>query len=444
MADEKAPPDTGAARSCMRLLTLGGKMLTEALRERGHQVMALGSPGTVHHPLDRETDFFAAPGAVRGTIRALCQSFRPDWILQVDDSLPLPHLGLEELPIPKAWWAVDSHLHWEWHRHYAPLFDRVFCAQKNRIPVLAEFRAGADWLPLSFSYAPEFLPWDRRELDASFVGTLDPKLNQARIDLLERLASLGCPVHAVQGSCGPVYRVSRVVINQSVNDDLNARCFEAMGFGALLITDRISHSLEDLAEPEKDFLVYEPGDAEGLRDRIRWALGHPAEAEAMARRANAKVAERHTIGHRIRDLIGRLREPPGEALSRGTRLAHLAAAHEHLSRLALPGAVVGFFATEARRLAMDSLVEVPDQPFARMALAQLDLERGAYAEALARLDGVREDREGNGYRRRYAFLKALLLGHCGRLAEARKAALSALREFPGDADLARLSSALGS
>ncbi|HKP95154.1 MAG TPA: glycosyltransferase, partial [Fibrobacteria bacterium] len=398
--------------------------------------------------LDRETDFFTAPGSARETVRALAGDFRPDWILQVDDSLPLPHLGLEDLPVPKAWWAVDTHLHWEWHRHFAPAFDVVFCAQRNRIPVLGAHRRGVEWLPLSFPYAPEFLPWDRREHDVSFVGTLDPAFHGARIALLERLAALGRPVHVAQGSCGPVYRASRVVINQSANDDLNARFFEAIGFGALLITDRISHSLADIGEPGADFLVYEPGDAEDLHAKIRWALDHPEAAEAMARRANAKVAAGHLIGDRVRRVIRVLESAASGAPPRGRMLAHLAAAHEHLSRLTLPEPLVGFFASEARRLALASLEAAPGGPYASMTLAQLDLERGAYAEALGRLqaagggEGEAGD-SGEAYRRRYLFLMALLQAHCGRLAEARRTVVAGLRDFPGDGDLVRLAAALG-
>jgi hypothetical protein len=446
----------------MRILTLGGKMLTKGLRDHGHEVMALGPIGTLNHPLDRETDFFQSAGSARGTVRELASAFRPDWIIQVDDSLPLPHLGLEDIPIPKAWWAVDTHLHGAWHRPYAPLFDRVFSAQLNQVETLAAFRSGVEWLPLSFPYEPEFLPWGSREHDVSFVGTVDAALNPARVELLGKLASLGRPVNVVQGICGPVYRASRAVLNQSVRDDLNSRVFEAMGFGAVLITDRLTHSLREIGEPGRDFLVYEPGDAADLDAKIRWVLGNPAEAEAMARRGHARVVGAHAIGHRIRQVTESLASwpapspsavpgaipsqpapsDPGKAHARV--LAHLSAAHEHLSRLALPSAVTGFFAAEAGRIASRALEASPREPFAQLTLAQLDLEKGAHADALARIETVADwEGEGEEYRRRYVFLRALLLAHGGRMVEARQAVLSGLRGFPGDSDLARLAQVLG-
>ncbi|MDB5049213.1 MAG: uncharacterized protein JWO30_2284 [Fibrobacteres bacterium] len=427
----------------MRILTLGGKMLSDPLRDRGHEVLSMGPPGTVLHVLDRETDFLRSPEEARAAIRESAESFNPDWILQVDDSNPLPHLGLESLPVPKAWYAVDSHLHWEWHRHYAPVFDLVFCAQQNRVPALSVFRGKVEWLPLAFTDEPVFLPWSGREHDASFVGTLDPALNPARIALLDGLRSLGRPVHAVQGSTKPVYSASRLVINQSAHDDLNFRVFEAMGYGALLVTDRISHSLGEIAEPEKDFLVYAPGDAADLHAKVEWALGHPSEAEAMARRGHAKVSARHMMSHRIDRIAEVMAGPLPIPSPRGHVLAHLAAAHEHLSRLALPGPLVEFFAAEARRHASAALDASPGEPYALLTLAQLDLEQGAHGPALAWLETDGAGEGGEGYRQRYAFLKALLLAHAGRMAEARQTVLAGLRAFPLDADLLKLAAAVG-
>jgi hypothetical protein len=426
----------------MRVLTLGGKLLSGTLRGHGHEVMSLGPPGTHHHPLDREIDFFNSPEKTRSVVRESAEAFRPDWIIQVDDSSPLPHLGLEGLSYPKAWYAVDSHLHWEWHKHYAPLFEIVFCAQKNHVEALSSFRGGVEWLPLSFTDEPAFLPWDLREHDVSFVGTLDPAINPARIALLDGLKALGQGVHVARGHCQPIYRASRVVINQSAKDDLNFRFFEAMGCGALLVTDRISHSLGEMGEPGVDFLVYEPGDAADLRAKIGWALGHPQEAAAMARRANAKVAAKHLIGHRIERIVDVLKGGVPALPPRGSVLAHLAAAHEHLSRLALPGPLIDFFAAESRRLALAALDASAGEPYALLVLAQLDLERGAHEEALKRLEADEGKENGEEYRRRYVFLKALLLAYAGRRTEARQSLLAGLRTFPGDPDLAMLAGAL--
>jgi hypothetical protein len=220
----------------MRLLTLGGKMLTTALRDQGHEVAHLGPPGTAGHPQDVEADFFGQPASARAALRGLASAFSPDWILQVDDSTPLAHTGLESLPFRTAWYAVDSHLHLDWHREFAAVFDLVFCAQRNRVAVLNlhRLRSGAPgvrWLPLACNAEPGGLPWSARIREAAFVGTLDPLRNPARSALFDGLAARGRTVDVIQGEYRPVYGSSRIVINQSVHDDLNLRCFEAMGQG---------------------------------------------------------------------------------------------------------------------------------------------------------------------------------------------------------------------
>jgi hypothetical protein len=464
----------------MRILTLGGKMLTSALRTHGHDVAHLGPPGTAGHPQDVEADFFGRPATVRDALRDLAASFAPDWILQVDDSTPLAHAGLESLPFRTAWYAVDTHLHLDWHRDYAATFDLVFCAQRNRVADLDlhRIRSGAPgviWLPLACNAEPGGLPLSGRFRDVAFVGTLDRARNPARSALFDGLAALGRTVDVIQGDYRPVYGSARVVINQSVHDDLNLRCFEAMGQGALLITDRISHSLEILGVEGREFLAYEAGDEKGLEAKIRWALEHPAESEAMARAGQARIAGGHMLAHRVASLTASLAAHPSQAHASsnapaagaeaeaaaaaaktavktdnaGARLAHLAAAQEHISRLALPAPLSAFFAEAARASALAALEIAQDEPFALLALTRLEFERGAIAEALAWSDrselggGGEEAGRGEGYSRSYATLRAVLLAQGGRMQEARRVAAGGLREFPDDAHLQGLARALG-
>ncbi|MEO6096929.1 MAG: glycosyltransferase [Fibrobacteria bacterium] len=457
----------------MRILTLGGKMLTAALRSQGHEVAHLGPPGTAGHPQDVEADFFGQPASVPAALRKLAIAFAPDWILQVDDSTPLVHAGLESLPFRTAWYAVDSHLHIDWHRDYATTFDMVFCAQRNRMADLDFHRLrngapGALWLPLACNAEPGGLPWSDRTREVAFVGTLDPLRNPARSALFDQLSAMGRKVDVIQGEYRPVYGSSRIVINQSVHQDLNLRCFEAMGQGALLITDRITHSLELLGAEGREFLAYDVGDADGLESKIRWALEHPAEAEAMARAGRERVAGGHMLSHRIVRLVESLaahpypQENPASAAAAeaseaviakaGCRLAHLAAAQEYLSRLALPASLTAFFAEAARATALAALKAVPYQPFALLALTRLDFGRGALAEALAWSDrrerfhgvGGRVGEEmGEGYFRSYATLRSVLLAHAGRMQEARRVAAAGVRDFPDDVHLQGLVKALG-
>lgn len=428
----------------MRLLTLGSRQFDTRLRSLGHEVRHAGPPGTASHADDREIPLLSDPGSARAAIRSLAEAFRPDWVLLVDDSSPLLHLGFEDLPFPKAWYAIDSHLHADWHRHLAPLFDVVLVAQKNRLPDLGEFRGGeAEWLPLAFGGVPEFLPWESRVHGACFVGTLNPARNPARTALFEGLRARGAGVLVVQGDYQSHYRASRVVVNQSVHDDLNQRVFEAMGCGALLITDRITHSLEDIGAPGRDFLVYSPGDAGELASLIRGALEHPAESAAMARRGHARVFASHLVRHRVDRLLETLAKPPVRARPRAHILAHLAAALEHVSRLDLPEPLPAFFAAEARRTATDALGADAASPWARLILASQAIEAKHWPAGLNYLEGVAAEAEGPRYHRRYAMARILLLANAARIDEARREVISARRAFPGDPDLLGAGRALG-
>ena len=70
-----------------------------------------------------------------------------DLYLNIDDGLEyqLPD-GLR----PAAWWAIDTHLNFEWCRRKAKAFDFVFAAQRDGAArLVAEGIAAAQWLPLA-------------------------------------------------------------------------------------------------------------------------------------------------------------------------------------------------------------------------------------------------------------------------------------------------------
>ncbi len=424
----------------MKILCVGGRLLVSALREVGHDVLALGIFSGSADSHNISIDFFQPPEAAHAVVAEAVHRFCPDWILQLDDSTPLIHLGLENINIPKAWYAVDTHLHGPWHSHLAPIFDVVFSAQKNQMSLLSQYHSDVRWLPLYFSGAPEFLSWKERTHDISFVGTLDPTLNPARITLFERLKNQGLYVNVRQGEVQPVYRTSRIVINQSVQDDLNFRFFEAMGFGALLITDQISHSLRDIGEPGRDFLVYAAGDAMDLAEKIRWALEHPVAAEEIARRGQQCILHSHTASHRAQ-AIGKVFSNSHTAARPHSAdiLAHLAWTHEYVSRLNLSESNSVFFGSEALRLANSVEQVATGNARACLVLARLTLEQGEYAKALTYLERIKLPPTDIVLRKQFFFFRALLLAHTGKNTEARQMVTRGLQEFPSDPELLKLS-----
>src|SRR5881275_2031207 len=127
---EIAPP----AR--VRILHVGNAHLVEPLRALGHEVIAAFE----------EYPGLAAAG-VPFDVRALWRRLpaAPDLLLVADMLGPqaLP-FGLEDVPVPRLYYAVDVHVNFFWQRYYARLFDLVLVAQKDYVPV---FDVPARWLP---------------------------------------------------------------------------------------------------------------------------------------------------------------------------------------------------------------------------------------------------------------------------------------------------------
>jgi hypothetical protein len=430
----------------MKILSLGTSLFSPFWRADGHRVVVLSDGPLTGHEDNLPFDFFTDPDSCAGRIAAIIDDFRPDVIFQGDRSTPLIHAGLEHIGAPKVWYAIDTHLHHAWHRHYAALFDRVFCAQRNLIELMSAYMPATEWLPLFCQRSAEFLPWARREHDVAFVGTIDPAKNPRRVRLFDALRQKGIPVRLATGAYCPVYRQSRIVVNQAVHDDLNFRVFEAMGCGSLLVTDRISHSLDPLFDEGRDYLAYSPGDADGCAKKIGWALEHPHEAEAIARSGHAKVLARHCEEHRAALIMEALQSlaaaRPAAVADAATRAAHLAWAFDHCSRLALPASLTTFFSGQADRLAAQGRMSITGRPWTLLISTGAALNRGNPPLANALLSQITDELPDREFRVRYLCLKMESLLLTGDGAGARQVAGEALREFPDDEEIREMAGAM--
>ena len=241
-----------APRFAVRILHVGNVHLVDPLRAHGHEVIAAFE----------EYPALAVPG-VPFDVRALWRRlpFAPDLLLVADTLGPqaLP-FGLEDVPVPRVYYAVDVHVNFFWQRYYARLFDLVLVAQKDYVPV---FDVPARWLPWG---ADERVFRERglaRIHDLVFAGTVDPATRPKRAAIVaclrERfgLETFGESVEKrlTWEEMGALFASSKIVLNESILGDLNFRVFEAMACGALLLTERIDNGLLDpLAPGEADSL----------------------------------------------------------------------------------------------------------------------------------------------------------------------------------------------
>lgn len=238
--------------------------------------------------------------------------FSPRLLLWVDSGQGEMAPGLKEIPAFKVAWFIDTHVAIEHRIVIARHFDYVFLAQKAQIP---QFQAAGikrvAWLPLACAEDLHQLPPCPRDLDVAFVGSLVSASGQKRKDFIDAVRG-AFPNHFI-GHAWPhemaaYYARAKIVVNMCVNEDVNMRVFEAMGAGALLITDP-AIGLDELFEDGRDLVVYH--DVDDALAKIRRYLDDEESRNAIAAAGRAKVLGAHTYGRRIQTLMDEVQKVCG-------------------------------------------------------------------------------------------------------------------------------------
>jgi hypothetical protein len=287
--------------SMMRIAT--ANYLVGALRRAGHTLMVLSDvPATAVDVVCGPAPDIARVCAARG--------FAANFAFFIEGgSMQLLPTGLERVACPTAWYAIDSHTGFSGHACIARLFDVTFVAHKQYVDRLwLEGAHQARWLPVAFP--AELLVKSPRERvwDIAFVGSVDKRKYPRRAELLAKLVR-ACGRAAV-GPADPRemierYAAAKIVLNNSAHHDLNMRYFEAMGSGAVLLTDAaIGSGVEELFEPGRHFVQYR--DEQDLESQFAALLGDPERRAAIGAAAQAIVLERHTYDHRVADIVARM------------------------------------------------------------------------------------------------------------------------------------------
>jgi len=283
----------------VRILHVGNAHLVEPLRALGHEVIAA---------FEEYPDLAVA--GVPFDVRALWERlpFAPDLLLVADTLGPqaLP-FGLEDVPVPRVYYAIDVHVNFFWQRYYARLFDLVLVAQKDYLPIFAAAGVPARWLPWGADERVFREQGLARIHDLVFVGTVDPTTRPKRaavVECLRRrfgLATFGESVDTRLSweEMAAVFAGSKIVLNEAILGDLNFRVFEAMACGALLVTERIDNGLADLFTPGEELVVYGPDD---LVPQVAHYLHADTERTRVAANGARAVRERHTLRARMAEL----------------------------------------------------------------------------------------------------------------------------------------------
>jgi len=277
--------------------------LIRALREARHVVFVCSD---VESPL---ADHLVQGGVDVAEICAK-HGLAPELVLFIEGgTMRLFPTGLEKLTCLTAWYAIDTHMDYAKHLRIGRLFDITFVAQKEFVETLhGDGLSQVFWLPLAF--APEFHPQDQldRSYDIAYVGSDNAIVHPIRHQLLAAIRReipnvfLGT---ASPSEMGRIYTQSKMVFNKSVNNDVNMRYFEAIGVGAVLLTDHANdNGAEELFTVGEHFLEYR--DEDSLISLIRQLSEDPERCRRIGEAGRRHVLESHTYIHRASSLVARV------------------------------------------------------------------------------------------------------------------------------------------
>jgi len=229
----------------------------------------------------------------------------PQFLLFVEggEMLVFP-TNFSDLEFPTIWWGIDTHNDYQKHLRISLLFDFSLIAQKSYLAKLqSDGIGGLSWFPLA---SPIGSPHGgERSIDVSYIGSTNWNLYPERKKFLQVVTET-VDKHVIGTRSADemlqIYSSSKLVFNQSLKNDINMRIFEAMGAGALLITNPIhENGMEELFSEGTDYVTYV--DAIDLKNKIQYFLLNESERNAIAYSGMAKVQALHTYKARAVEIV---------------------------------------------------------------------------------------------------------------------------------------------
>ena len=197
-----------------------------------------------------------------------------------------------ECPHPNAYYAVDTHLGYDFRLNKAKGFDKVYCAQKEGVVKMKKDGIkNVHWLPLACN--PMAHP------NLTEMMNHPQKDQHAKGESLSKQYDLSFVGFINQGDGTPE---SNNRFNISIRNDLNMRFFEIMSSGSCLLTNTTVEGIEDLGfEDGKHFLGFDS--KESLVEQALWGIENPASRERIAREGHNMVRKFHTYDLRMQRIL---------------------------------------------------------------------------------------------------------------------------------------------
>jgi glycosyltransferase involved in cell wall biosynthesis len=192
--------------------------------------------------------------------------------------------------------GTDPHVLSDSYAEVRPFVDKFFNMQKVYMQPTDIY--------LPYAYDP-FLhkPLNlEKKFDACLVGlhyqTRDALVNTLRQSGLNVFYDIG----KVYEEFVEVYNQSKVALNISSLDDLNARTFEAMGMKIPLFTNHVT-DMDLFFEEGRDYIQYIPNNPEDAVKKVKFLIDNPVNANEIAESAYQIVSRGHTYDHRVSQIL---------------------------------------------------------------------------------------------------------------------------------------------
>lgn len=264
-------------------------LLTQALRELGHEVLDLRPEfGVLELPPVLKT-----------------YNFTPDLIIQQERLAPrLLLVGLEQLACPKIFWSVDTQLNLHWQVHYLALFDGILTPHISLLEALPPQIALPPRLrcPLPAPSLP-YQPYQERKTPVSFVGrfTRHRPLRNAMSNILRENFECRIIEEISHADMLALYCDSKIIPNESLAYEVNARLLEGAAAGALVISQDVGEDQDSLLTPGEEAIIWHDGLE--LLHLTRYYLEHETEAAKIGQAAYARVQAEHLPRHRAKAVL---------------------------------------------------------------------------------------------------------------------------------------------
>ena len=259
------------------------------------------------------------------------REIKPDYIFSLSAELILPEAveKVKAMGIVTINWFLEYMWKWDANVKFASVYDLFFSSDPYVLRKLKEeygFNNGF-CLPQAFDLkegAGDPFEDRREEYNLAVVASYSSTIYSHRTSMLEAIKDLGLNIWGPEGwlksplkDCYrgkangdevlEIYRKTKIVTNTHYKREpaeaITLRPFEAMGSGAMLVSDDVRSSIFDLFKDGEEFVSFHDGDPARLREIVQYYLAHPEERLRIAKRGYEKVATSHSYQVRMREMI---------------------------------------------------------------------------------------------------------------------------------------------